>query len=276
MPQFSSFANSGCISRRSLLRAGVLSALGLDLASLLRMRSVQGQGIESLSVPARADSCILIWLAGGPSHIDTWDPKPDAGAEVRGEFKPIDTSCPGIQVSEVLPRIASSMHRLALVRSMTSPEADHDRASHHLMTGYRPSPALVYPSLGSVVSAVRETDLHQSLPSFVAVPSAPAFAGAGYLTPARNPFAINADPNTPSFRVRDLTPPDRLNMARLQRRKGMVATLDQFATEVPASTLTDLIGSAAGLCPGNRAGRTPRPVWPQYVGPELPASQAPG
>ncbi len=237
MAHISETAWNSLLSRRSLLKAGVLSTLGLDLAGLLRLRHIQASE-QGAGQPARADACILIWLAGGPSHIDTLDPKPDAGVDVRGEFKPIETACPGIQVSEVLPRIAASMNRLTLIRGMTSPEADHDRASHHLMTGYRPSPALVYPSHGSVVNAVRESSRAGSLPTYVSMPDLPAFGGAGYLTPARNPFSTNADPNNPRFRVRDLTPPDRLNLARLQRRRGMVAALDQFAHDVPPSTLT--------------------------------------
>ena len=237
MAQTSGTAWKSHLTRRSLLRAGILSSLGLDLAGLLRLKHAQaGQAVAGL--PARADSCILVWLAGGPSHIDTFDPKPEAQADVRGEFKPIDTACPGIQISEVLPRIAATMDRLTLIRSMTSPEADHDRASHHLMTGYRPSPALVYPSHGSVLNALREAGQTSALPTYVAVPDMPAFASAGYLTPGRNPFSTNADPNNPRFRVRDLTPPDRVNLARLQRRKGMVAALDRFASDVPTSTLT--------------------------------------
>ena len=87
---------------------------------------------------AKVKDCILIWLAGGPSHIDTFDPKPDAAVDVRGEFKPIATSVPGVTISEVFPNLAKVMNRITLIRSMTSPEADHDRASHHLLTGYRP------------------------------------------------------------------------------------------------------------------------------------------
>ena len=105
----------------------------------------------------KVKNCILIWLAGGPSHIDTFDPKPDAPADVRGEFKPIDTAVPGLKISEVFPKLAKVMDRVTLIRSVTSPEADHDRAAHHLLTGYRPSPALVYPSYGSVVAKTRET-----------------------------------------------------------------------------------------------------------------------
>ncbi len=102
------------------------------------------------------------------------------------------------------------MDRVTLIRSMTSPEADHDRAAHHMLTGYRPSPALVYPGYGSVVSKVREAT-RGMLPPYVAVPDAPIFASSGYLTPAYDPFSVSGDPNQESFRVQNLTPPDQLD-----------------------------------------------------------------
>ena len=222
-------------SRRDLLRVGLLGPLGLGLADLLRLRaSSAGTGTTT---PAKARACILIWLAGGPSHIDTFDPKPEAPSDVRGEFKPIDTSVPGVRISEVYPRLARVMDKLTLIRSMTSPEADHDRAAHHLLTGYRPSPALVYPSYGSVVARTQEAE-RGVLPPYVAVPDAPIFSSSGYLTPAYDPFAVAGDPNQGGFRVRDLTPPDRLTLDRLRRRRAMVRTLDDFARDVPANPLT--------------------------------------
>ena len=222
-------------SRRAILRAGCLSALGLGLDDLLRLRARASGPVAS---PAgKAQSCILIWLAGGPSHIDTFDPKPDAPADVRGEFKPIATSVPGLRISEVLPNLAKAMHRATLIRSVTSPEADHDRAAHHLLTGYRPSQALVYPSFGSVVAKTRESR-PGALPPSVAVPDAPAFATSGYLSPAYDPFAVAGDPNQEGFRVRNLTPPDRLTLDRLRRRRAMVRRLDGFARDVSTTPLT--------------------------------------
>jgi len=173
---------------------------------------------------------------GGLAHQDTFDPKPNAPADVRGEFKPIDTAVAGVRISEVFPRLAGIMDRLTLIRSVTSPEADHDRAAHHLLTGYRPSPALVYPSYGSVVARTREA-APGALPPYVAVPDAPIFSSSGFLTPAYDPFAVGGDPNQGGFRVRDLTPPDRLTLDRLRRRRAMVRTLDGFAADVPATPL---------------------------------------
>jgi hypothetical protein len=213
---------------------GSLSFLGLGLAECFRLRALAGAPAEGAS---KVTNCILIWLAGGPSHLDTFDPKPGAAADVRGEFKPIATSVPGLSISEVFPKLARVMDRVTLIRSMTSPEADHDRAAHHLMTGYRPSPAVVYPGYGSVVAKAREAT-RGMLPPNVAVPDAPLFASSGYLTPAYDPFSVSSDPNLPGFRVQNLTPPDRLTLERLLRRRDMVKALDGFAHDVPATPLT--------------------------------------
>lgn len=220
--------------RREFLRAGVLGFLALGLEDFHRLRALAA---DTSRPDAAARNCILIWLAGGASHIDTFDPKPDAPADVRGEFKPIDTAVPGLRISEVLPRLAGVMNQVTLIRGMTSPEADHDRASHHRLTGYRPSPSLVYPSFGSVVSKMREST-QGKLPPHVAVPDPPAFSSSGYLSAAHDPFAVSSDPNQESFRVRDMTPPDSLTLERLRRRRSMVRTLDDFARDVPPTSLT--------------------------------------
>src|SRR5579864_765824 len=222
-------------SRRAMLQAGLLTAWGLGLDDLFRLRAKAGE--SGTKLPVRARSCILIWQAGGPSHIDTFDPKPDAPSDVRGEFKPIDTSVAGLRISEVFPSLAKVMDQVTLIRTITSPEGDHDRAAHHLLTGYRPSPALVYPSYGSVVAKSRESAIND-LPPYVAVPDAPLFSSSGYLTPAYDPFGVGGDPNQEGFRVRDLTPPDRLTLDRLRRRRAMVKSLDSFAHDVGETPLT--------------------------------------
>ena len=223
-------------SRRALLQAGMLGTFGFGLSDLLRLQAQAGSQTGKI-FDGKAKRCILVWLAGGPSHIDTFDPKPEASVDVRGEFKPIDTSVPNLQISEILPNLAKVMDKATLIRAVTSPEADHDRAAHHLLTGYRPTPAQVYPSFGSVISKVRESS-RSALPTYVAIPDAPLFSSSGYLTPAYDPFSVNNDPNAPTFRVRDLTPPDRLTLDRLQRRRTMVKSLDGFAKEVSETPLT--------------------------------------
>src|SRR5688572_26331132 len=128
-------------SRRDVLQVGVLSCLGLGLADVLRCQAAQAVTPVGDRRVGRADACILIWLDGGPSHIDTFDPKPDAPVEVRGDFKAIDTSAAGVRICEHLPRTAKMMHHVALVRSLTHELGNHDTGSHYLLTGHRPTPS---------------------------------------------------------------------------------------------------------------------------------------
>ena len=121
--------------------------------------------------------------------------------------------------------MAGVLDKTVLIRSLTSPEADHDRASHHILTGWRPNPALVYPSIGSVY-AKTYGGMSGALPNQVAIPSRPLFGGSGYLSRAFDPLDIPGDPSQPNFRVRDLTPPDQMTYDRLKRRRGMVDLLN--------------------------------------------------
>src|SRR5262245_51874355 len=133
------------MDRRDCLRIGSLTALGLTLGDRVRL----GAG------EPKAKSCILVWLDGGPSHLETFDLKPDAPAEVRGPFQPIKTAVRGMEICELLPNTAKVVDKIAIVRSVTSPLGEHGLANHYLFTGYKPSPVLQYPSLGSVVAEVR-------------------------------------------------------------------------------------------------------------------------
>src|SRR5579862_5407849 len=117
------------INRRELLRVGTLSLFGLGLPQLARANAAAGQR------PARAKACILLFMWGGPAQQDTWDLKPDAPVEFRGEFRPIPTAVPGVRICEHLPRLARLTDRLALVRSMTHPDVNHTTATHYLLTG---------------------------------------------------------------------------------------------------------------------------------------------
>jgi hypothetical protein len=120
-----------------MLRVGGLIGLGLWTTDWLRLRAA-----ANASKRSRARSCILLWLDGGPSHLETFDLKPDAPSEVRGPFRPIATNVPGIQICELLPRTAQMTDKLAIIRSMTSPLGEHGLANHYLLTGYQPTPAL--------------------------------------------------------------------------------------------------------------------------------------
>ncbi len=152
-------------SRRQVLRAGMLGSLALGLPELLRGRAL-AEGSNSASGFGRAKSCILIFQWGGPSQLDTWDPKPDAPAEIRGEFKPIATRTPGVRISEHFPLLARRRDRLAIVRSMTHDDPAHLSTAHRLLTGHLaptpksdsapPSPG-DWPHLGALVSKLRPT-----------------------------------------------------------------------------------------------------------------------
>ena len=129
--------------------------------------------------PSKPRSCILLWLSGGPSQLDTFDMKPDAGSKYRGEFKPVATNVPGIQVCELLPRVARHMDKLALLRGMSTGEAEHRRAHYLMQSGYRELPGTHHPNLGAIASAeIGRPDFE--LPNFMWLGS-PAIAGAGYL-----------------------------------------------------------------------------------------------
>src|SRR5450755_1086118 len=173
------------LSRRNFLRVGFLGLASLTLADVLRLRAAQGSAAKDTSV-------ILIWKGGGPSHMDTWDPKPDAPAEYRGEFKPIATNVPGIRISEHLPLSARQMDKFSILRSVTHPDSGHESASHYLLTGYRPTndiPAQEMPSYGSITAKVRGPR-RPGLPAYLAVPSPPRSSAAAYLGVPYNPFSV--------------------------------------------------------------------------------------
>ncbi len=211
-------------TRREVLRAGVLTALGLALPDLLRAKSQAAEPDGKPAVRAAAKACILIWLDGGPSHIDLFDPKPDAPAEIRGPFKPIATRVPGIQLGEYLPQTARWMHEIALVRSMTHPLGEHNFGSHFMLTGYKPTPVLTYPSYGSVLALTRQAA--GVLPPYIAVPDQNGEGGAGFLPATCRPFEVGGDPSRPDFKVRDLSPYAGVDAVRLARRREVLGALD--------------------------------------------------
>jgi uncharacterized protein (DUF1501 family) len=220
LPLPSSLRRCDGVSRRNFLQLGTLGALGLSLADLFRLRA------RAADQP-RATSCILIWLDGGPSHLDTFDPKPEAPAEVRGPFKAIGTSVAGIQICEHLPRVAAAMGDIALIRSLTHELGNHDTGTRFLLTGHRPTPALTYPSLGSLVAHTH--GFRSALPPYVAIPNTAAggtadAAGPGWLPGAFSAFNVGNDPS----RVRDLQPPEGVSFARNTHRREMLETMDAF------------------------------------------------
>ncbi len=213
------------VTRRDMLRIGSLTALGLSLSDWFRVRAHAKE-----KSTGRAKSCILLWLDGGPSHLETYDLKPDAASEVRGPFQPMPTNIAGVQICELLPNTARIADRIAIVRSVTSPLGEHGLANHYLLTGYKPSPVLEYPSYGSVVAHVRGGQ--HTLPPYIAIPDYKTTAGSGFLGAAHRPFAVGGDPAKPTFRVRDLDFYPGVTAGRMERRRDFVSQLDRFQRAV--------------------------------------------
>jgi hypothetical protein len=213
-------------SRRAFLHVGLLGGLGLTLGDFFRLQAAESQP-AGMEPPAK--SVIHIFLPGGQAHQESWDPKPLAPIEYRGEMQHIPTKIEGVFFNECLKQTAQIANKLCVCRSMTHGEAAHERGTHNMFTGYRPSPALIYPSMGSVVS--HEHGVRNNLPPYVCIPSQPTnFAGSGYLSSAYGPFSLGADPANGNFNVQDLNLPNGIDDKRFGTRKSMLeAVNDHFA-----------------------------------------------
>src|SRR6476620_538877 len=218
-------------SRRSILQGGAAAAMG----------ALWGSWSQILSAPpkknAKAKSVILIFNCGGPSHIDLWDPKPAAGDNIRGEFSPISTKVPDIQVSELLPRMAERMDKLAIVRSVHHRQSSHNAGMYNSIVGrpYRTDSTLInpaptdYPSVGTLVGWLAQRDGYSGqVPPYVITPY-PHCDSTVYITPGQyggclgikyDPFVLDADPNAADFRVRDLGIDAGMTTDRLRERIG--------------------------------------------------------
>ncbi len=214
----------GAVTRRDFLGAGLLGFFGLTAADVLRGRAARAASGR----PVKDTSVLLVWLGGGSSHIDMWDLKPDAPAEIRGEFQPIATNLPGVDISEHLPLSAKQMNRCALLRSVTHDDRDHASASHYLLTGHEPTSILnanETPSCGSVVARERGPR-RAGLPAYVAIPEPPRSGQAGYLGAAYNPFAVGGDPAQEDYSVRNLSLSNGFPLDRLADRRRLLTALD--------------------------------------------------
>lgn len=219
------------VTRRDIIRIGGLSAIGLGLGDFFRLQNAIAS--ETSSLP-KAKACILIWLDGGPSHLETFDPKPNAPAEVRGPLETIATNVSGIRIGECLERTAKVMDKVAIVRSMTSPLGEHNFGTHYLMTGYKPSAALEFPTFGATLAQVRTSS--SVLPPHIAVPNFTGnVSGNGYLPTATRPFSVGGNPDSGNFKVRDLDFYQGLDLTRLERRRRIVNAFDEFSRAKDAS-----------------------------------------
>jgi hypothetical protein len=213
-------------SRRGFLTVGACG-FGLTLGDFFRMQARADQKNYG-PIAAKAESVIHIFLPGGIAHQETFDPKPFAPIEYRGELNSIDTKLSGEKFCETLPKTSQIADKICVIRSMTHGEAAHERGTHNMFTGYRPSPALQYPSMGSVVA--HEFGPRNNLPPYVAVPSIPnVYAGTGYLSSAYSPFSLGSDPAANGFRVQDLNLPNGIDDSRFASRRNILeAVNDHF------------------------------------------------
>ena len=225
------------IGRRSFLHVGFLGGLGLTLSDYFRMKTVQADQKFYESVEGPAKSVIFVYLPGGMAHQETFDPKPFAPLEYRGPMSSIETVVPGTRLNEMMAKTAKVTDKMTIIRSMTHGEAAHERGTHNMFTGYRPSPALQYPSMGSVVA--HEFGPRQNLPPYVCIPNQPnEFAGTGYLSSSFSGFSLGADPASAGFQVRDLKLPTGVNDGRFgTRRKMLSAVNDYFANKEKSDSL---------------------------------------
>ena len=225
------------LSRRNFLRIGGLSALGLSLPGFFRLQTLAAAADVTANRSPKTVNCIFMWMRGGPSHHDTFDPKPDAPAEIRGEFATIPTTLPGVRFVEHLPRLARQTDKFSIIRGHDPKNAGHGFADHLLMTGHPPNPSMVFPCYGSVIS--RERGYKDGMFPFVQLgPNVDhTFNGgvAGFLGDQYNPFEIDDDPNAPAFKVRDLSLEGSPARTRMARRYSMLTELDHFQKTVEES-----------------------------------------
>ena len=214
-------------NRRGFLTVGALSSVGLTLADYFRMSEARADQKNYDAIAAKAKSVIHIFLPGGIAHQESFDPKPYAPIEYRGELNVIDTAIPGEKFCETLPETAKIADKLCVIRSMTHGEAAHERGTHNMFTGYKPSPALIFPSMGSVVS--HEYGPRNNLPPYVCIPNQPnEFAGTGYLSSAFAPFSLGGDPAGGGFKVRDLSLADGIDEVRFGRRRSALEAVNDY------------------------------------------------
>lgn len=224
-------------SRRDFLHVGFAAGIGMTLSDFFRIKQAQAEIKDYQSKEGTAQSVIFIYLPGGIAHQETFDPKPYAPVEYRGPLNSIETNVPGIRVNELLKQTATVADKLAICRSMTHGEAAHERGTHNMFTGYRPSPALSFPSMGSVVS--HEFGPRNNLPQYVCIPNQPnEFAGTGYLSSSFAPFSLGSDPAAKGFTVRDLKLPGGVDDNRFTRRRKILdAVNDHFVSKEKADSL---------------------------------------
>ena len=269
--------NCAGMLRRDFLQVGLGGFLGLGLTETLRLRAGTAVGRSSTDHRARPSSagaatphstkpinCILIWLDGGPSHYESFDPKPEAPSEIRGSFSTISTSVPGIRFSEAVPELAKVADKFTVIRSICHKDPNHGGGNHYMMTG-SPTPVPVacgahvtfHPSLGSVVSNQRGQ--HEGLPPYVSMPSVTRSGGPHFLGGKHAPFVIDGQPNSASFKVRDVVLPSDISEGRAASRRDLRSSLDHMErltdrlAEDPAVTFDEYLQQSVQLMLSSKA-----------------------
>ncbi|MFN0020210.1 MAG: DUF1501 domain-containing protein [Pirellulaceae bacterium] len=231
---------SPTLSRRELLRTGLVGFTSLSLAELLRIRAM-AEAQNPAAKPAEKTAVILVWLRGGGSHLETFDPKPDAPADYRGPYGPIETNVAGIRIGELLPRLSKMADKYALLRSVAHTGGGHPAGSLQILAG-DPDPQdkikPVYPDWMSVVSYLRR-DPKRALPNYVAVNPVDNYdsftiAGPTYVGPAYEPFKVTGDPSSPTFEIPNIGASGD-KQSSLSRRMGLKGSLDQLRRQMDAT-----------------------------------------
>lgn len=217
-------------TRRDCLQIGLGTIAGGSLLNLLKLRS---EAATTTTTQAKAKSCILIWMDGGPSHFETFDPKPEAPAEIRGEFNPIPTKTPGFYFSEHMKRLAGISDKLAIVRSIRHNQGNHGAGNHYMMTGAPPRIPVgcgafvsFHPSLGSVTAYERPAP--PGMPGYFSMPQMSRSGGPNFLGAKYAPFVVSSDPNRSNFRVRDVALPAGLDDLRFTHRHDLRKMVDRL------------------------------------------------
>jgi len=228
-------------SRRSFLQIGLTGLASLGLPQILRAK-------EQSRSSAKDTACILIWLDGGPGHMDMYDMKPQAPAEYRGLWNPIPTNVPGVEITELYPLQARCADKFSIVRSLPPATGDHFRAGHRLPTGRGgargPDPPGKYPFVGAIATKLLGPR-KPGMPAHAAVPYAssiglrPGYFGGNYLGVAHNPFETDGDPNAANFEVRNLQVPGGLSVSRLEDRTALAKQFDRLRRDVDSSGMID-------------------------------------
>jgi hypothetical protein len=214
--------------RRAFLKVGGAGLFGLTLSNLFTWQSMFAQEPGKIGKDV---SVIVIWLTGGLGQLDSFDMKPSASADIRGEFSPISTNVDGIQICELLPNLAKQADKYTLVRSMTHDQADHGVGQNLMLTGYRMTAAVEYPNYGSVVA--KELGWKNNMPPYVIVPDLPPlnYFGPGILGSEYTPF-VTGNPNSSSFKIPDLTLPLDVDWSRMEARQRLLKSLEQGFRQV--------------------------------------------